>query len=553
MNTSFSRESRLSRQGYGESVKLVRVPSPRGTVVVRDGSCGVQGHTHAAVGVRFEDESRVSLSKGALSNTFTNSSTEAMHPPTRFDRFNEYDVARRVDEAAWEAKARVQANSLAALSAENIAKQATIDELRAQVATLRADMTTSRQQLVDESMRKELQALHGELEEKRKAVESLEFATDASRTIAALSEQKAGLQRHAAELQRENAKLAEQAKHLSRQVETLIDEQRAATRDRESLDDRVEGLRSDLRKAHATVAAAQAELSNSQRVNAEMNAHVEQSHELLCRARDDNAKLELRLSEIERERVAAREALDEFKNGTNARMQADIAKLVASFEKERTRLRAKVKKERDATSELRAKIGERDTALQQHLETSHAASEMQKLREEDLVISASAEQEAMAARLAQAEADLYTTKAALAEAKTAGVLAYLAERGNLEKDLSAKITIIEEEIRSSVRIVRRVLEKYASHVDPPPSEQDCKVVTLKQLLLLLQSHLSTVIEDPPTTAPCILAWEQRGQDILERAEKIKAELDKSDQTESKSRGQFVSSITSHTVSTTVSE
>ena len=486
----------------------------------------------------------------------------------------------------------LQEEEIRRLNADIASKDAVVGELRRQANDFQAD----RRMRSEETLRRELSCLHSEIDEKRKAVDSLQLATDAGHTIAEIRAENTRLQkeltrseestRHMENLKNESHRQIEVLKtECSRQVETLRTEcvtlrqhnatlahglqaevsakvresetrliqQQQRTEDhhqqetaalRESLRQKEE----ELRDYTASCAAKQKDIDVLTSQVHEMKGHGERLHSLLYQASEDGNITRDALREEQRKHSVI---IESIRTELSAKMQTDLSRVVQGAEVELAAVRERCKQyeskyRRTKERLVQAEARERTIVSQLNASAEGTSAERArehedfKQREGDVLAAAADEREALTLRLSKAENELYTTRAALAEAKTQALVQYFNERGFMEHEMSSKVDIISEEVKSCVKLVRRMLEKHTSQVEPPPGEADSRLITLKQLvwvylgeilnkrerereretkyfttqLLLLQSHTSLAVEDPPQTAACLMAWQERGKELL---------------------------------------
>eukprot|EP01064_Diplonema_japonicum_P029729 TRINITY_DN4883_c1_g1_i1.p1 TRINITY_DN4883_c1_g1~~TRINITY_DN4883_c1_g1_i1.p1 ORF type:complete len:543 (+),score=186.77 TRINITY_DN4883_c1_g1_i1:42-1670(+) len=525
--------------GYGTSASIVKVPPPRGHVLVQESQ-------------RVEREQEI---------------------------------------RQLEHRLQAQAKEISALTEGMMHKDEAAAQLRRQLQEFREEMLLDRQVRVEDGMRKELSSLHSELEEKRKAIESLELATDASRAIADLGSDRARLQQEAAHLAQNKAKFEEESRYweheartakynhdlLAKEVATLKNhnitmanglqqqvaskvrdvEQRCKTEEHNKvltlerqihqLQHSLEDKESELRVRSAGEASAMKEVDGLRAQNKELMKYNEELKKLLDTAGHDVEASKQVMQDIghKLEVSTAKESdmqqeMQMYKAEMGSKMRQDIESIVKAAEMEHNALRAKLKRADEKITKLKKNL----SGCEEREEMGRGALERErrdaKLREEELMNATTETREDLSMKLAATENELYTLKAAYAEAKTTALMQYFNERGELEKELSGRVHIMAEEVRSCVRLVRKMLERFTSNVEPPPGEADDKLITLKQLLLLLQSHSSTIIDDPPIMGHALAAWEQRGDEILKGKVKPAAQHHQP----------FLSSITAQTISTT---
>eukprot|EP01061_Rhynchopus_euleeides_P042174 TRINITY_DN73632_c0_g1_i1.p1 TRINITY_DN73632_c0_g1~~TRINITY_DN73632_c0_g1_i1.p1 ORF type:complete len:565 (+),score=194.90 TRINITY_DN73632_c0_g1_i1:75-1769(+) len=532
-----SRQHARPPSPYGHSAHLVRVPSPHGQVQV-----------HAA--------------------------------PRDLEK--EREVAR------LETRMKVQAEEILRLNADVASRDAAVDELRRQVREHQAD----RQVRMEEGLRRELSALHNELEEKRKAVESLELATDASRTIADLREDNTRVQHARARAEDHVRHLEEQVQAVTAECATLKSHNTTLARGAQAeIQQKVREVEERLRVQHeqqhdvlshelATLRATldskevdvreyigrearlQKEVDVLRDQCQELKGHGERMHALLYQASEDGDASREALREEQRLRADSTRALDALHAELSAKMRTDINRVVEGAERELSAVRDRCKQYESKyrrTKERLTQSESREEELRIRLRSTQELTEEGrerdiesfKTREAELLRAVTEEREDLTLRLSKAESELYTTRAALAEAKTAALMQYFNERGLMEQEMNSKADIVAEEVRSCTKLVRRMLERHTAHIDPPPGEGDSKLLTLKQLLLLLQSHSMAGLEDPPQTAPALVAWQERGKELLAEAAKKeqKADLQKRDHLPAATHGHpLFSSITTTTTS-----
>ena len=394
---------------YGTSAHLVRVPSPHGQVRVVDGGGGSSNNNNA--------------SSAAASAAAAAAAAAADHSAAQGAALSSLD--RQVQE---------QAATIARVQAELRGRDTLIEELRRRQDEAAAD----RQLHHEESLRRELSALHAEIDEKRKAVDSLELATDASRSLTAL--------------RAEAARLQSVCERQAEKLTALDDRLRAEQAERHLLRRRAEA-------AEAAAAAADAEGA--------------------ARARAAEA-------EVAATREAMRRDLDAVVGGAERELAAVRTRLgLAEARARRGRERTTAAEGREEQLRLRleaaAEAGERARA---EAAAEAGAAEVSAARAREAALRAAGEDAVarLTERLVAAEAEVGEARAAAAETKAAALMTYFSERGGMEQEMSERADVVCEEVRSCARLVRRMLERYTASVAPPPGAADDKLLTLKQLV-----------------------------------------------------------------------
>eukprot|EP00755_Sulcionema_specki_P022556 Sspe_Gene.76809::Locus_47980_Transcript_1_1_Confidence_1.000_Length_2024::g.76809::m.76809 len=508
--------------------------------------------------------------------------TSTMVPP-QSSRIFVTDSGREKEINVLRTQLQAQARELMQLARELATKDEQIMELRRQAANLQDQMTADRTNRAEESMRKELTAIQSEIEEKLKAIESLELATDANRAIADLGGEKSRLQAEITELKLQR----QHAEHERRMLEKqLNDSEKSLALDRDQYTRAVRQMKEDHQREvsqlkesyHREIQELKSEAASRVRhVEERITAEAQRREQAL---RDHCEKLIAKLTELETalneanamqaqthsevetlraqcnelrgygERMQAamasrdREA-DEHRTGITEmhreldrlrhllkdkaselettkvelakKVKGDIDSVVAAAECEHKALLSKLRKADSKVARLKEKL-EKAEGLNSRLESevaslreSHsselaAALHASRVREDEISASSQAAREALSLRLAETEQDLHAAKAALAEAKTTALMQYFHERHEIERSHTGMDQIFSEEVRSCTRIVRKLLERHTHAVEC--TESDSKISTLKQLLLQLQSHTTSVLEDPPPPVPGMHAWEE---------------------------------------------
>eukprot|EP01063_Lacrimia_lanifica_P022666 TRINITY_DN30198_c0_g1_i1.p1 TRINITY_DN30198_c0_g1~~TRINITY_DN30198_c0_g1_i1.p1 ORF type:complete len:600 (+),score=257.03 TRINITY_DN30198_c0_g1_i1:95-1894(+) len=563
---------------YGTSAHLVRIPSPRGHVLVPTAAKAAAAAAVAAAAPARTDAAASAVDVTTQSLGHVSAVQQQTSTASASEQLQVAMLQRTIE--AQKEQLRINARQEEGLR-EEVAQLQKASQLRS-----------------EENMRRELSSLQAEIEERRKAVDTLEIANDASRHIGVLSEENiqlkrtlAALEERAAAAERCAAERAEEAQRLERsfadrqqEVSHAHKEQLGAYRELlERKDD-------ELREKGAIIGAIEKDLDGQQSTlleasahNKDLQAYGQSIHDTLLKANTENSRLHLENRALRDELAGAvdnlakvGEEFQRYRDEARRQMHVDIGKIVDGAEREIAALKRKVSAGDCKVLKLKEKVlrsQRREEELRVRLESaSHITqadrarqAELHKAKEEELLNTSLQQQEGLSMKLAQTENELFSTRAALAEAKTTALMQYFSERGTMEKDAAAKADIVSEEIRSCNRLVRRILDRYSSRVEPPPGENDAKVVTLKQLLLLLQSHLTVVLEDPPPTAPTLLAWQERGKQLLaEQQRDARAETDavqqqRSDESKTSLRkpnivapplAPYISQITSRTVTTT---
>eukprot|EP01060_Flectonema_neradi_P031160 TRINITY_DN4658_c6_g1_i1.p1 TRINITY_DN4658_c6_g1~~TRINITY_DN4658_c6_g1_i1.p1 ORF type:complete len:456 (+),score=88.55 TRINITY_DN4658_c6_g1_i1:102-1469(+) len=366
-----------------------------------------------------------------------------------------------------ERRLRDQADEMTRLSRD-------LGEKNSDIAMLRRELELMKRQVQitsEEGMRKELSAITCEIEEKRKAVESLELAADANRAIADLGTERQQLQQQSAMWQQNYMEVKAELEHVRHQYDLQSKEQKSRMKSESTLRHDLSELRKQRDEFQAYSARATRLLANTEKDTEDFN-------QLIAQLRQEKEDL-----------ISENDSLRRDKSDLTNKMERDLQSIVKAADREHHALRQKIKKVQENEKKL----------TEQEFQTIAAAK--QRISELEM-------------QLADTENELYSARAATAEAKSTSLMRYLGERGALEKEMNSKISIMGEEVRSCNHLVRRILERFTTRVEPPPGLSDDKLVTLKQLLLLLQSHVANTIEDPPPTAPCLVAWQQRGTEIL---------------------------------------
>ena len=366
-----------------------------------------------------------------------------------------------------EGRLREQADEMSRMSRE-------IGDKNSDIALLRRDLEMMKRQIQlssEEGMRKELSAITSEIEEKRKAVESLEMAADANRAIADLGSERQQLQQQSVMWQQQYVDMKTELEHLRHQYQLQGKDQQSRMK-----------IESSLRQ----------ELSDIRRQRDEFQAYSERATRLLTTTEKDTEDTKHQINKLIQQKddlLTENDNLRRERTQLTDKMNHDLNSVVKAADREHSALRHKIRKVQESEKKI----------TEQEVQTISTAR--QRISELEI-------------QLADTENDLYSARAATAEAKSASLMRYLGERGALEKEMNSKISVMGEEVRSCNHLVRRILDKFTSRVEPPPGLSDDKLITLKQLMLLLQSHVGNTIEEPPPTAPCLVAWQQRGNELL---------------------------------------
>eukprot|EP01062_Namystynia_karyoxenos_P037496 TRINITY_DN2728_c1_g1_i1.p1 TRINITY_DN2728_c1_g1~~TRINITY_DN2728_c1_g1_i1.p1 ORF type:complete len:1163 (+),score=310.54 TRINITY_DN2728_c1_g1_i1:122-3490(+) len=430
--------------------------------------------------------------------------------------------------ALLESRLQAQADELLQMSSELRRRDDTCAALREQLAAAREEADSRRRRRSEDAATRELSTIHSDIDEKRRAIESLELAADASRRIGDLSDQNVRMQEDSARVRSTLLAAEDRAAGAAEVAESLRGEL-AQERERHTAEladglrraekshrDASVILRGEVARLGRQLAAATSEATGLRGALREQTARAEALADRLAERTDEAASWRSQLEAVQggllraEGALSARDAdLDATRQELTERMRRDLDSVAEAARVEHSALRQRIAKlHRDQESlRRRAEAAERSA---REAAADAVAQREQLAAAEAARLEARRACEALGRRAADAQQEARAARAAAAEARSQALMEFAGEGTECGRHIGE--AMFADEVRHLCGMARRLLAHVSgAPPEPAPGAADAQLHTLKRLLQRLESR--TASRDVDLDEPPVLGSgrEQRGE------------------------------------------